>query len=270
VLVYHNITPAEWFDGVHEEKARVLRAGREEMRSLAGVPDLALGVSEFNRRELERFGFSPTGVLPLVADPAKLSSAPDPVFLRRFGDGAANLLSVGRVVPNKRVEDLIKIYYYYRNTVDPRSRLIVAGAMTGMDRYTALLRSLVTVLDLPDVVFLNHVTDAELFALYRTASVFLSMSEHEGFCIPLLEAMQFRVPVIAYAAAAVPETLAGAGVLVKEKEFPAIAELVGRILADPPLKTAIVERQLPRLASFSREAVAARVRSLLGPWMEKG
>ncbi len=270
VLVYHNITPADWFDGVHEEKARVLRAGREEMRALAGVPDLALGVSEFNRRELEQFGVSSTGVLPRVADPAKLSSAPDPVFLRRFGDGAANLLSVGRVVPNKRVEDLIKIYYYYRNTVDPRSRLIVAGAMTGMDRYTALLRSLVTVLDLPDVVFLNHVTDAELFALYRTASVFLSMSEHEGFCIPLLEAMQFRVPVIAYAAAAVPETLAGAGVLVKEKRFPAIAELVGRILADPALKTAIVERQLPRLASFSREAVAARLRTLLEPWLEKG
>lgn len=268
VLIYHNITPHDWFNGVHEEKARVLWAGREEMKSLAGVPDLALGVSEFNRRELEAFGFSPTGVLPLIADPATLSAAPDQVFLRRFGDGATNLLSVGRVVPNKRVEDLIKIYYYYRNTVDPKSRLVIAGAMTGMDRYTALLRALVTVLDLPDVVFLNHVTDAELLALYRTASVFLSMSEHEGFCIPLLEAMHFRVPVVAYAAAAIPETLAGTGVLVREKEFAAIAELVGRIVGDATLRNAIVAKQLPRLAAFSREAVAGRLRALLGAWLD--
>jgi glycosyltransferase involved in cell wall biosynthesis len=268
VLVYHNITPHEWFRGIHEEKAKVLRAGREEMKSLAGVPDLSLGVSEFNRRELEGYGFSPTGVLPLIADTAKLEAAPDPAFMNRFGDGTANLLFVGRVVPNKRVEDLIKIYYYYRNTVNANSRLIVAGSMTGMDRYTSFLRALVTVLDLPDVVFLNHVTDPELYALYRTASVFLSMSEHEGFCIPLIEAMHFRVPVVAYDAAAVPETLAGGGVLVKDKDFAATAELVGKLISDPTLRTAIVEKQLPRVAAFSREAVAERLKGLLGTWME--
>jgi len=269
VLVYHNITPHEWFRGVHEEKMRALWEGREELKSLAGVPDLALGVSEFNRRELEEYGFSPTGVLPLIADTVKLSAEPDPAFMKRFADGTANLLFVGRVVPNKRVEDLLRIYYYFRNTVNANSRLIVAGSMTGMDRYTSSLRALVTVLDLPDVVFLNHVTDPELLALYRTASVFLSMSEHEGFCIPLIEAMHFRVPVVAYAAAAVPETLAGAGVLVKEKDFAAIAELIGRVVSDPALRGAIVGKQLPRVAAFSREAVTERLRGLLGAWLNR-
>ena len=267
VLVYHNITPHEWFRGVHEEKMRALWEGRQELKSLAGVPDLSLGVSDYNRRELEEFGFSPTGALPLIADTAKLSAAPDPAFIKRFGDGTANLLFVGRVVPNKRVEDLLRIYFYFRNTVNANSRLIVAGSMTGMDRYTSSLRALVTVLDLPDVVFLNHVTDPELFALYRTASVFLSMSEHEGFCIPLIEAMHFRVPVVAYAAAAVPETLAGAGVLVREKDFAAIAELIGNLVSDTALRGAIVEKQLPRVAAFSRDTVEERLKGLLGPWL---
>jgi glycosyltransferase involved in cell wall biosynthesis len=267
ILVYHNITPHEWFRGVHEEKMRALWEGREELRSLAGVPDLSLGVSEFNRRELEEYGFSPTGVLPLIADAARLSAGPDPVFMRRFGDGAANILFVGRVVPNKRVEDLVRAYYCFRNTVAPRSRLIVAGSMTGMDRYTASLRALVTLLDLPDVVFLNHVTDAQLYALYRTASVFLSMSEHEGFCIPLIEAMHFRVPVVAYAAAAIPETLAGAGVLLREKDFAAVAELLGALVSNTALRAAVVERQLPRAAAFSRETAAGRLRELLRPWL---
>ncbi|MDD5556106.1 MAG: glycosyltransferase family 4 protein [bacterium] len=269
VLVYHNITPHEFYEGIHDGKAAALRAGREELASLAGVPDLALGVSEFNRRELEARGFRRTGVLPLILDEEKLAGEPDRAVLRRYR-GGANLLFVGRMAPNKRVEDLIRIFYCFRNTVNPRSRLILAGSLMGMDRYMSSLRALVTVLDLPDVVFLNHVTDAALHALYRTAGAFVCMSEHEGFCIPLLEAMHFRVPVIAYAAAAVPETLAGAGVLVREKDHAAIAELAGMVISDASLRRAVVERQLARLPDFSLPRVAARFRGQLAPLLAAG
>ncbi|MCX6339736.1 MAG: glycosyltransferase family 4 protein [Candidatus Aureabacteria bacterium] len=263
VLIYHNITPHVWFQGIHDEKARSLWNGREELKRLAAVPDLALGVSEFNRRELEAFGFARTAVLPLIVDGEKLSREPDAGLLKRYGDGAANILFTGRIAPNKRVEDLIKIFYYYRTTLNANSRLLLAGSLIGMDRYTSHLRALITLLDLPDVTFFNHVTDAELYSLYRTAGVFLCMSEHEGFCIPLLEAIYFRVPVLAYAAAAIPETLAGTGVLVREKNHAAIAELIDRILGDPALRAAIVAKQAPRVAAFSTEAVAGRLKELL-------
>ncbi len=263
ILIYHNITPHVWFQGIHDEKARSLWEGREELKRLAGVPDLALGVSEFNRRELEEFGFTRTAVLPLILDQARLSLTPDPKLLKRYGDGVTNILFTGRMAPNKRVEDLIKIFYCYRSAINPNSRLLLAGSLIGMERYTGHLRTLITMLDLPDVTFFNHVTDAELYALYRTASIFLCMSEHEGFCIPILEAIHFRVPVLAYAAAAIPETLGGAGVLVREKDHAAIAELIDRILSDPALREAIVRKQAPRAAAFSTGAVAERLKALL-------
>ncbi|MCX6356382.1 MAG: glycosyltransferase [Candidatus Aureabacteria bacterium] len=263
VLVYHNITPHTYLEGVHDEKARALRLGREELKSLARIADLALGDSEFNRRELEAEGFRRTATLPLIVDAEKLSGRPDSALMKQFGDGAANILFVGRVAPNKCIEDLIKIFYYYRITAGSRSRLIVAGSLIGMDRYTSHLRALITILDLPDVVFLNHVSDQELYALYRTAHVFLCMSEHEGFCMPLLEAMHFNLPVVAYAAGAVPETLGGAGVLVREKDHAAIAELLDTVCRDRALREAIVRKQLARLPAFSTEAVRGLLRAQL-------
>ncbi len=267
VLIYHNITPHVWFQGIDEEKAGSLLEGREELKRLAAIPDIALGVSEFNRRELDALGFRRTAVLPLILDREKLSAGPDAKLVKRYGDGAVSILFIGRMAPNKRIEDLIKIFYYYRTTINQNSRLLLAGSLIGMDRYTSHLRSLITMLDLPDVIFFNHVTDAELYALYRTASIFLCMSEHEGFCIPLLEAFYFRVPVIAYAAAAIPETLAGAGILAREKDHAAIAELVDETCRDRRLKDAIIGKQLERLDAFSPEAVERRLKEILSPWL---
>jgi glycosyltransferase involved in cell wall biosynthesis len=270
VLIYHNITPDVWFRGIDEVKAQSLRAGREGLKRIAGVPDVALGVSEFNRRELEAFGFKRTAVLPLILDHGKLAKGPDAKFMKRYGDGITNVLFTGRMAPNKRIEDLIKAFYYYRTTINPNSRLLLAGSLIGMDRYTSCLRSLITMLDLPDVTFFNHVTDAELYALYRTAGVFLCMSEHEGFCIPLLEAIHFRVPVIAYAAAAIPETLDGTGILVREKDHPAIAEMMDEVCRDRRLRDAIVEKQSARLDDFSPESIERRLKEILSPWIKNG
>jgi len=270
LLFYHNITPHHYFEGIHAGKALALRRGREELRTLAGASDLAVGASEFNRRELEENGFTRTATLPYILDRQALSTPPNRSVMRQYGDGAINLLFVGRVAPNKRVEDLIKIFHFYRHTIAARSRLLIAGSLMGVDRYTHHQNTFIRLLDLPDVVFINHVVGPEIYALYHSAHVFLCMSEHEGFCMPLLEAMHFRLPVIAYAAGAVPETLGDAGVLVREKDHAAIAELADAVCRDRALRESIIRKQLERLDAFSPDAIARRLGELLSPWLTRG
>ncbi len=267
VLLYHNITPYHYFAGIHEDKMQVLREGLEELKGLVDATELAVGVSEFNRRELEERGFRNSAVLPLIVDRERLSAEPDREFMKKYSGDYTNLLFVGRMAPNKKVEDLIKIFYYYRNTINSRSRFLLGGSTIGMDRYMNHLRMLINALDIPDVVFCDHVTDAELYALYRCSDIFVCMSEHEGFCIPLLEAMHFRIPALAYAAAAIPETLGDSGIVVKKKDHIAIAEIIDTVVSNPELKEAIVKKQLPRLQAFSKEAVSERLQTLLSNWL---
>lgn len=262
VVIYHNITPPEYFVGVNARVADRCRRGRWELSRLAAVTDLALGVSEFNRRELEAAGFRRTGVLPILLDWASYGHPPVRALERSYGEGA-NLLYVGRVAPNKRVEDLIKIYCFYRR-LDPTGRLLVVGSAVDTEGYLAGLQKLAAELGVLDgVVFTGAVPQAELCAYYRLASVYLSMSEHEGFCVPLLEAMHFGVPIVAYAAAGVPGTLGGAGLLVEEKDFPVLAELIHRMVAEPALRDAVVAGQRERLEAFDDAVIGAQLRDYL-------
>ena len=186
-------------------------------------------------------------------------------MLDRLSDNAANVLFVGRVTPNKKFEDIIKAFFFFQKTAKLRSRLVLAGAMDPLDRYCAYLHGLVRELDVRDVIFTRHVTQAELNACYRAAAVFLCMSEHEGFCIPLLEAMHFGVPIVAYAQEAVAETLGGSGVLVREKDFEAIAELMSLVVTDSAFRDRIVAGQRQRLTAFQRPAIEQRLREHLMP-----
>jgi glycosyltransferase involved in cell wall biosynthesis len=170
---------------------------------------------------------------------------------------------VGRVAPNKRVEDLIKAYYFYRR-LHPASRLLVVGSAVDTEGYLAGCQKLAAELGVLDgVVFAGPVSQAELCSYYRVASVYLSTSEHEGFCVPLLEAMHFGVPIVAYAAAGVPGTLGGSGLLVETKEFPSLAELIHRVVSDTALRDAVVAGQRERLRAFDREVIGAQLRGHL-------
>jgi glycosyltransferase involved in cell wall biosynthesis len=263
VLLYHNITPPEYFARVNPRVADRCRRGRRELGRLAAVPDLALGDSEFNRAELEAAGFRRTGVLPILVDWAGYALPPVPALEGAYGCGT-NLLYVGRVAPNKRIEDLIKTYYFHRR-LDPGSRLLVVGSAVDMEPYLAACQKLAAELGVLDgVVFTGPVPQADLVTYYRLAAVYLSLSDHEGFCVPLLEAMHFGVPVVAHAAGAVPWTMGGAGLLVAPKEFPAIAELIHRVVTEPGLRRAVVDGQRERLTAFDREAVGAALRGYLG------
>lgn len=262
VIIYHNITPPEYFVGVNARVADRCRRGRWELQRLATVTDLALGVSEFNRRELEAAGFRQTGVLPILLDWPSYGHPPVRTLTQSYAEGT-NLLYVGRVAPNKRVEDLIKTFYFYRR-LDPGSRLLIVGSAVDTEGYLAGLQKLAAELGVLDgVVFTGAVPQAELCTYYRLASVYLSMSEHEGFCVPLLEAMHFGVPIVAYAAAGVPGTLGGAGLLVETKEFPVLAELIDRVVAEPVLRDAVVAGQRERLKAFDAAVVGETLRGYL-------
>jgi L-malate glycosyltransferase len=266
VLQYHNITPAAFFAPYDPGLFRLAALGRRELASLAGRVDLALGDSDFNRRELDALGFTRTGVMPIVVDTDRITAAPRrPALERILGDGLINILFVGRIVPNKKIEDHIRLAEIYKRYVDSHYRFIFVGRCDGVPRYHAQIRSLIDEFRmLPDRFWFTGATpDEDLAAFYRWADVYVSLSEHEGFCVPLVEAMAADVPVLAYAAGAVPETLGGAGVLFAPKDLEVAAELLGSLVYDRPVRNRVLEGQRRRLRDFAPEATGARLRECL-------
>jgi L-malate glycosyltransferase len=256
VLVYHNITPPEYFIGVHKDLVKLCFRGRRELTAYIDRCELALGDSEYNRQELHHLGFKSTGVLPVVPDFSHLDVVPDRVLAREFDDGWTNLMFVGRVIPNKKFEDVIRAFHVYRARHNPRSRLLLVGSHSGFERYLEMLHALVGRLGTPDVHFLGHVSNEELTALYGVADLFLCASEHEGFCVPIVEAFHKGVPVVAFAATAVPATMDGAGVLYDTKDPGEIAKIVDAVLSDPAIEQAIVDSQDAALERLRRKDFA--------------
>jgi glycosyltransferase involved in cell wall biosynthesis len=243
-LIYHNITPPEYFVGVHRTLARQTFRGRRELRAYADRCDLALGDSEFNRQDLEALGFPRTAVLPVVPDFSHLDREPNWLVARDFDDEWTNIVFVGRMIANKKIEDLICWFHAYHTIFNPRSRLLLVGAQSGFERYLASLHDLVGRLGASHVHFVGHVSDEELVAFYDTADLFLCASEHEGFCVPIVEAFYKQVPVLAYAATAVPSTMDGAGILFEDRDPIHVATLMDELIANADLQRRIVEGQL--------------------------
>jgi glycosyltransferase involved in cell wall biosynthesis len=247
VLRYHNVTPATFLAPWARGAARLAAHSRGELAELARRAALGLGVSEFNRRDLVDLGCPRTSVLPLARELGAPERPRSPVVTRMFGDGRTNVLVVGRVAPNKRVEDALAAFAAYQRVFDPRSRLLVAGGDRGLEAYGRSLREVTRRLRLERVVFLGHVDDDDLRALYSVAHVLVSLSEHEGFCAPLLEAMEFGVPVLAYDAAAVRETLGAAGALLLEKPPELVAAVLNRLVRDRRLRAGVVRSELAEI-----------------------
>jgi glycosyltransferase involved in cell wall biosynthesis len=267
ILQYHNITPASFFAPYDPQLFRLASLGRRELATLAGCVDLALGDSEFNRSELEALGFPRTGVLPIAVDTERLTSAPpSPALERILGDGLINVLFVGRSVPNKKIEDHIRLAELYKRYIDSYYRFIFVGRADAVPAYYAQIRALVAEFDnLPERFwFTGAVNDADLAAFYRWADVYVSLSEHEGFCVPLVEAMAADVPVVAYAAGAVPETLGGAGLLFSPKDLEVAAELLGSVVYDLDVRQRVLEGQRRRLQDFTPARFESRLRSVIG------
>lgn len=268
VLLYHNISPPGFFRFFQPATALLLTRGLEQVGALAGAAQVNLADSRFNAAELEAQDYPAVKVLPLLLDFEALGAPPDGAMLRRFRDGLKNVLFVGRCAPNKKIEDILTAFAFFQRTVEPASRLILAGSHGGMERYHAYLKTRVGKLELRNVVFTGSVPQAQINACYRAADLFLCLSEHEGFGIPLMESMFFDVPVLAYAAAAVPETLGGAGVLAGAKEYPVIAETMGELIRNTSLRAAVLARQRRRLAEFRARDLDAELRGHLAPLLQ--
>ena len=261
ILVYHNVTPHTYFAAVNEVYLEAAQVGREQLGRLRALTEAGWGDSTFNCQELAERGWTRLGVLPIIFDPRRYAVRPDRQVLKRW-QGGANVLFVGRVSPNKRLEDLVLTFYYLKR-VRPDARLFLVGSARGMERYLEFLQALAKRLGLSDIVFTGHVSTEQLAAYYRCASVYLSMSEHEGFGVPLLECMHFGVPIVAYKVAAVPETLGGSGVLLTRKDYSRVAELIGLLGEDEGLRAKIVVRQRERLEAFLPGRVQEQLHKLL-------
>ena len=291
VLVYHNVTPPEFFSGINPHAAAFAQLGRTQLRSLVGKVDLAVGVSEYNRRELADAGFEPTATVPILIDWDALAVPPDEGVLAAWGGGArgagnagnaaagnaaagnaaagnagrTTLLFVGRVSPNKRHDDLIRMLAYYRRCIDPKAHLLLVGSYRDQPQYHARVASLARELGLADAVtFTGPVPVSHLVAYYASASVFISLSEHEGFCVPLLEAMHFRLPIVAYDAAAVGETAGDAAILLPRKDLAEAAEACALAIESGELRRSLIAAGERRVADFASERVALRTREVLG------
>jgi len=239
--------------------------GKVAAQVLSPAIDLAIGVSAYNQRELDAAGYARTANVPILIDWRRYEQTPDDGVQARWAGIRPVLLFVGRVSPHKRQDDLIRMLAYYRACIDPNARLVLVGGYADQAPYHARLAALVDALHLtPAVTFAGAVTTAELVAYYRSASAFVSLSEHEGFGVPLLEAMRFDVPVVAYGAAAVGETVNGAGVLLETRDLAQAAEAVGLVLERPELRERLVAAGRRRLEAFDPDRVAERTREVLG------
>jgi glycosyltransferase involved in cell wall biosynthesis len=258
LLLYHNVTPEEWFWAHEPVQAVHCRLGREQLREFAALADALAGVSEFNARELQRASGRPAEVIPILFDRSRLGPVA-PGELDRGRLAGPTILFVGRLTPHKRQDLVIRAFAEYRRR-RPEARLMLVGHPVSA-AYGRALTQLADELAPGGVSFEAGLSSAQLAERYRAADVLLCLSEHEGFCIPLLEAFHFGLPVIARAAGAVPEVVGDAGVVLNGQDDAAtIAELLEIVVGDPELRAELRRRGEARLGQFDPGDTAERMR----------
>lgn len=260
ILLYHNVTPSVFVRPYHRALADRLDHARSCLKDLTGAFDAVLADSLYNADDLQSMGFQGARVMPVALRPIW-----EPAAAETEEKKPLTILFVGRVFPNKRHQDLLKAFYFLKK-IRPDARLKLVGSFhPEMRAYTSELNKLIHELALTDVEFTGMVNDKRLVQAYREADVFLSMSEHEGFFVPLIECMHFGVPVLAHGSAVIPETLGNAGVLFQEKRFPEVAEMLLELAENADLRRSIVTQQRKRAEWFSPE----RTTSVLTDTLQK-
>ncbi|MGU3471609.1 glycosyltransferase family 4 protein [Paenibacillus sp. D51F] len=255
ILFYHNITPANFFNGYSGIAEKLSFEGREQLEFLSTCVDYAFGASQYNCQELIQLGLKDSQVLPLIINYDDYNNQPNHRLLSELKHNKGNnILFVGRIAPNKKQEDIIKTFYYYNKYIDNDSKLYLIGSYQGMERYYEELKRLINDLNLTDDVLISgHIGFSDILSYYKAADLFLCMSEHEGFCVPIVEAMYFEIPIIAFESTAVTTTLGNGGFICKDKDHLAIAELMDIYLKDKAVKNRINKNQKKRLDDLSKD-----------------
>ena len=264
---YHNITPYEFMAPWEPAVAPELSAARRQLRSLAGHTEAAIGVSQYNERELQHEGYRNTSVAPILFDPQEFERELDQSTVNelraRKANGGSDWLFVGRLTPHKCQHQIIQALAVYQRLYDPKARLHIVGGLSS-HLYWTVLNKYVDVLGLTGSVFITKgVSNGALGAYYQECDAFVCVSEHEGFGVPLLEAMHNDTPVIAYDAAAVGETVGGGGVVLDDKSPARVAAAVHRVLSDDAVRDGVVAAGRTRLEAFSLEQARATWRQAI-------
>ena len=263
-LCYHNVTPGPMLRAWNQELADACDRARAGLARLAGRIDTLVAVSAYNAADLRAAGLGEASVVPLLLDLPEAPPEPRPAGT------PPSVISVGRIVPNKRLDDVVRAFALYRERHAPAATLTLVGSDDGFTGYRRALEDLVRRVDVGGVRFTGRVSDAVRDVVYSRADAYLCMSEHEGFCAPLVEALGRGVPVVARAAAAVPETLGGAGVLVDEPDvLPVTSEALHAVVSDEPTRAGLAGAAARRLDELRASEIAPRLRAALAPLLER-
>ena len=269
---YHNITPARYFARWEPDASTSMMAARRELAELAPVATRSMADSRYNEEELVAAGYRSTATAPLLVDLERYHQAPDPTtydrLRRRHDGGGATWLFVGRIAPNKCQHDIIGAFALYRKLYDPAARLTLVGGVTS-PRYLEAMQALASELGVGEAVeHIDSLALPELLAHFATADVFVCLSEHEGFCVPVLEAFELGVPVVAFASSAIPETVGDAGLLVDTKDPLDVAEVVAGLLRDDTRRQNLVDAGRARASQWSLPLSSQRMISTVTGWLD--
>lgn len=271
VMIYHNITPGKFFEEYDQYIKAAVDSGREQLENLKEYFGLCLCDSAYNMEDLRALGYKcPMAVLPIIIPFEDYAKEPDVQKLSMLReDGIVNILFVGRIAPNKKQEDIIKSFVYYHNNINSKSRLFLVGS-TSSELYKKRLDRYVDCLGMKDVItFTGAIAFKEILAYYSTADLFLCMSEHEGFCVPLLEAMCFDVPVLAYDEAAIAETMGEGTGCIDDKSPAYVAACMDYILANPEVRENLVAAQRKNLERFDEVSIKKSFKEYLDLILEE-
>lgn len=270
IMIYHNITPPSFFEDYSIISYELCRDGRKALAYLADKAEYCLADSEYNKQELVQAGYKcPVDVLPILIPFEDYEQPCDSRITDQYqNDRYTNIIFTGRIAPNKKQEDVIRAFYAYQKYYNPESRLFIVGSYSGMECYYQRLCAYVKALGVQNVIFTGHVKFAEILAYYKLADVFLCMSEHEGFCVPLVEAMYFQIPVVAYDSSAIGYTLGGAGVLLKEKNPLETAGMINYLMTHEDVKKDVVRGQNDQLKIYDNALIERKFLELLSKFQE--
>ncbi|MDU3489980.1 MAG: glycosyltransferase family 4 protein [Clostridiales bacterium] len=277
IVIYHNITPPGFFEKDDPFAAYVCWKGLQETKAIKDRVDYCITVSEYNKSELRRMGYKcPIDVVPILIPFKDYKKEPNAKLLQKLKAGKKkNIIFTGRVAPNKKHEDIIAAFAAYKKYYGDDVRLTLVGNYNPYDMYAARLHAYVSRLGVRDVHFTGHVKFDEILAYFKSANLFICMSEHEGFGVPLAEAMMFKVPILAYDSSAVGETLNGSGFLINDKSPEFVAGCMHRILTDQELRKSLIEKEQERLKELAPSVVADQVKKLIqgfvdGSYLKEG
>ncbi len=265
IAIYHNITPPEFFVPFDAGVARQLTEARQELKTILSHADAVWADSAFNAAELSELGISNPKVFPLLFRPDTQALPPDPAILAKFTAPMKNILFVGRIAPNKCIEELITAFAWFHKNIEPQSRLLIVGSDRSAPTYYAMLKMYAAELGLDTVFFERFASPAGLSAYYQVADLFATTSRHEGYCLPLVEAMAKGVPVISRKIGGTPEAMGDAGILYEDLTAGELAELFGLLCYDAAFKETVIASQQKRISTLLARPVKEEFLTLLNP-----